>query len=71
MRAVSVMYHDVVPAGRPDESGFAGADAALYKLAREDFARHLRALREASDAPPAVASELTGASRLTDANASD
>ncbi|HEV2762736.1 MAG TPA: polysaccharide deacetylase family protein, partial [Pyrinomonadaceae bacterium] len=69
LRAISVMYHDVVHAGRPDESGFAGADAALYKLTRGDFVRHLHALREASDAPPAVASELTDASGPTGTNA--
>ena len=26
------MYHDVVAAGREDESGFPGGDAARYKL---------------------------------------
>lgn len=58
MRAVSVMYHDVVSGGRFDESGFAGADAALYKLEREEFARHLDALAAARTDPPALATDL-------------
>ncbi|HYP52495.1 MAG TPA: polysaccharide deacetylase family protein, partial [Pyrinomonadaceae bacterium] len=52
------MYHDVVPGGRWDESGFAGADAALYKLDREQFARHLRAVADAVREKPSLASEL-------------
>ncbi|HEV7377989.1 MAG TPA: hypothetical protein VGN95_25135, partial [Pyrinomonadaceae bacterium] len=44
MKVISVMYHDIVARGLPDESGFAGADAALYKLEREEFAGHLRAI---------------------------
>ncbi len=41
MRLVALMYHDVVPAGAEDSSGFPGPDAALYKLDRQAFARHL------------------------------
>jgi len=61
MRAVSVMYHDVVAGGRFDESGFAGADADLYKLGREEFARHLDALAAARPDPPALVSDLSAA----------
>jgi peptidoglycan/xylan/chitin deacetylase (PgdA/CDA1 family) len=38
------MYHDVVPAGEPDASGFPGADAALYKVTPEQFDAHLGAI---------------------------
>ena len=45
MRAVSIMYHDVLGEGEPfDASGFPGADADLYKVTREDFEAHLCAL---------------------------
>jgi peptidoglycan/xylan/chitin deacetylase (PgdA/CDA1 family) len=44
MRAYSLMYHDVVPAGAFDESGIQGADADLYKLDRAEFRRHLDAI---------------------------
>lgn len=40
------MYHDVVPAGAEDSSGFPGRDAALYKITPELFAAHLRAVAE-------------------------
>jgi peptidoglycan/xylan/chitin deacetylase (PgdA/CDA1 family) len=46
MRAISIMYHDVVGRGEWETSGFPGADAALYKLEREAFAAHLRAIAE-------------------------
>src|SRR5262245_30572865 len=40
----ALMYHDVVPAGQEDASGFRGRDAALYKVTPELFERHLRAI---------------------------
>jgi len=67
MRAVSVMYHDVVAGGRFDESGFEGADAALYKLEREEFARHLDALAAARRDAPALATDLPHAAADADA----
>jgi peptidoglycan/xylan/chitin deacetylase (PgdA/CDA1 family) len=45
MAAVSLMYHDVVPPGHPDASGFPTGDAAIYKLTDGDFRSHLDALR--------------------------
>ncbi|MBK9169535.1 MAG: polysaccharide deacetylase family protein [Bryobacterales bacterium] len=44
MRAVTLLYHDVVPAGCWEASGFQGAGADVYKLDRESFARHLEAI---------------------------
>jgi peptidoglycan/xylan/chitin deacetylase (PgdA/CDA1 family) len=52
------MYHDVVSGGRWDDSGFAGAAAAHYKLELADFLAHLDALRASGVAfaePDAVA----------------
>jgi peptidoglycan/xylan/chitin deacetylase (PgdA/CDA1 family) len=39
-------YHDVVPEGGAEESGFRGPDAATYKLSLTRFSEHLRALGE-------------------------
>jgi peptidoglycan/xylan/chitin deacetylase (PgdA/CDA1 family) len=47
------MYHDVVPAGAEDISGFPGRDAALYKVTPALFDAHLRAIVARSRTPPA------------------
>ena len=61
MRAIAIMYHDVVAREAHEGSGFAGADAALYKLDPAQFAAHLDAISEAvSGAKPARVFELTG-----------
>jgi peptidoglycan/xylan/chitin deacetylase (PgdA/CDA1 family) len=44
MRALALMYHDVVENGDFASSGFAGEGAHVYKLRREDFERHLDAI---------------------------
>jgi peptidoglycan/xylan/chitin deacetylase (PgdA/CDA1 family) len=41
------MYHDIVESGDYAASGFPGQGAALYKLDRQDFARHLEAIHRA------------------------
>jgi peptidoglycan/xylan/chitin deacetylase (PgdA/CDA1 family) len=46
------MYHDVTPRGREDASGFAGRDAARYKLTPDQFDRHLAAIGSAVGTPP-------------------
>jgi peptidoglycan/xylan/chitin deacetylase (PgdA/CDA1 family) len=38
------MYHDIVAAAEEDSSGFPGRDAATYKVTRELFEEHLRAM---------------------------
>jgi peptidoglycan/xylan/chitin deacetylase (PgdA/CDA1 family) len=48
MRRAALMYHDIVPAGSEDSSGFPGRDAALYKITPELFESHLRAVRQQS-----------------------
>ena len=42
--APALMYHDVVPAGAEDSSGFPGRDAALYKITPQLFDTHLAAM---------------------------
>ena len=41
---IALMYHDVVPGGAEDSSGFRGRDAALYKVTPAVFTSHLEAL---------------------------
>ncbi len=60
MNVTSIMYHDVVDAGAYDVSGFEGADAALYKVDREQFKMHLSAIAAAvEDQPISVLDLLT------------
>jgi peptidoglycan/xylan/chitin deacetylase (PgdA/CDA1 family) len=44
------MYHDIVPAGAENSSGFPGRDAALYKIAPDMFDAHLAAIINRLDA---------------------
>jgi peptidoglycan/xylan/chitin deacetylase (PgdA/CDA1 family) len=44
VRAITLEYHDVVRGDAWDASGFPGPAAASYKVLREDFAAHLRAI---------------------------
>lgn len=47
MRAISLLYHDVVEGDDADSSGFPGGAAAVYKLERRAFADHLRTIAAA------------------------
>jgi peptidoglycan/xylan/chitin deacetylase (PgdA/CDA1 family) len=49
----ALMYHDVVPGGAEDTSGFPGRDAALYKVTPETFEAHLIKISECFPARPA------------------
>ena len=44
MKIISLLYHDVIPPGNADSSGFPGADASVYKLDVSEFRRHLNAI---------------------------
>ena len=44
MRAISILYHDVVQSGAFDSSGFLSPGANRYKLDAKEFDRHLRAI---------------------------
>jgi peptidoglycan/xylan/chitin deacetylase (PgdA/CDA1 family) len=52
MQALSLLYHDVVPAGEVAASGFAGAGADRYKLDDDVFAAHLDAIAAAAPRAP-------------------
>ena len=58
MRAVTLLYHDVVPAGRWELSGFGGADADVYKLDCDAFRRHLMAISQSLHGLPITGTEL-------------
>jgi peptidoglycan/xylan/chitin deacetylase (PgdA/CDA1 family) len=58
LKAIALLYHDVVEPGCSDASGFAGLHAGRYKLERDDFERHLVALRRAVPAPPVTAADV-------------
>jgi hypothetical protein len=62
MRAVTLLFHDVVPNGRWDSSGMLGADADVYKLDCLEFRRHLRAIAEQITSRPVTASKLLAGS---------
>lgn len=51
---ITLLYHDVVRAGREDSSGFVGAGAARYKLTLSEFQSHLAHLDQAVSAAPTV-----------------
>lgn len=62
MRTHALMYHDVVD-GDPDQSGFAGAGPARYKLSTALFRAHLDAMREALSDEPGVVDDLLAGNR--------
>lgn len=47
MKRIALMYHDIVAAKDFASSGFAGADADIYKLESEVFEEHLSAIKSA------------------------
>ena len=65
MRFTSLLFHDVVPDGRWQSSGFAGADADAYKMDSEEFRRHLKAVAHGLRRTVATAGELL-ASKVAD-----
>jgi len=56
MRATSILYHDVLEDPGRDDSGFRVPGAAHYKLAKREFAGHLRAMAAVLREPPALLS---------------
>ena len=62
VRAVSLLYHDVVPRGEADTSGFPGLQAARYKLEYDDFCQHIAALRRVITSKPVTVFEAIAAS---------
>ncbi|PYU30012.1 MAG: hypothetical protein DMG31_15130 [Acidobacteria bacterium] len=58
MRAVTLLFHDVVPAGRWELSGFRGADADLYKLDCAKFRQHFMAISQSLRSQPTTGPEV-------------
>lgn len=68
----ALMYHDIVPPGAEDSSGFPGRDAARYKVTPERFEEHLRGVinRRCSALPqPVISFDDGGSSALAAAEA--
>lgn len=63
MRAVSLMYHDVVSPGAEEESGFPGGHSRIYKLHTELFSAHLDAVAASGASVCNDVRALTAASR--------
>ena len=60
---ITLLYHDVTPANADDSSGFAGPEAARYKLTPEEFVRHLDAVATKVARPPLVTTSPEGLRR--------
>jgi peptidoglycan/xylan/chitin deacetylase (PgdA/CDA1 family) len=58
MKALTLLFHDVVPEGRCDLSGFQSPDADIYKLDCGEFRAHLTAMARAAAAKPGSVSSL-------------
>ncbi len=58
MQAASLLYHDVVPEGELDTSGFSGVVANRYKLTRTVFENHLQAIGSRSSIRCATAQQV-------------
>lgn len=58
----TLIYHDVIVAGAPGDSGFPGPDAARYKLDRTTFGQHLEAIAAAVAGPPVTGHDILAGS---------
>ncbi len=58
MKALGLLYHDVVDRGHFAASGFPGADADRYKLDASEFNEHLSAIDRAVGRKPTTAAHL-------------
>lgn len=58
MKAISLLYHDVIEGEDWDSSGFPGSVAAKYKLGRPDFEAHIAAAAKAHRSRPIAAHEV-------------
>lgn len=54
MKATVLLFHDVVPPGHFELSGFQSPDANIYKLDCATFERHLAAISETAAEPPGL-----------------
>lgn len=67
MHVHALMYHDVVPAGAWDSSGFRGAHADHYKLDVAAFERHLESVARVLSHPPTTVDRLLEAAEADQA----
>jgi len=51
MKAVSLLYHDVIEETQSSQSGFTSADAEIYKLSPQQFEQHLDAIARTANVP--------------------
>lgn len=58
MRAVCLLYHDVIENGEWNSSGFTGPGTAKYKLSRAEFEAHLAAIANVRNLAASTAYEL-------------
>ena len=58
MRALGLLYHDIVERDDYSASGFPGADADRYKLDAGEFADHIRAIARATPKKPGTVLDL-------------
>jgi peptidoglycan/xylan/chitin deacetylase (PgdA/CDA1 family) len=61
VKAITLLYHDVVPPGGEASSGFRGADADIYKLDEPAFEEHLQAIASSIGRAPARVFDLPAA----------
>jgi peptidoglycan/xylan/chitin deacetylase (PgdA/CDA1 family) len=50
-RVTALLYHDVLDGEDPDASGLPGKNSAEYKIAHDEFDRHLTAIKESLRSP--------------------
>ena len=63
MKALSILYHDVIEGEDYDSSGFPGPAAARYKVSVAEFEKHLEAISLAVHSPPVTVFDLTHENR--------
>lgn len=54
MKVTGLLFHDVVPRGRPDLSGFQSPDADIYKIDCVEFEQHLATIDQSILEPPTL-----------------
>jgi peptidoglycan/xylan/chitin deacetylase (PgdA/CDA1 family) len=64
MKTTSLLYHDVIPPGRFDLSGFQSPDANIYKLETGEFSRHLAEVERRMRTRPRLVTEAEDGSLL-------
>jgi peptidoglycan/xylan/chitin deacetylase (PgdA/CDA1 family) len=57
---LSLLFHDVIEAGRPESSGFQSPDANIYKFTAEEFAGYLDVVAAGSHWPVTTAEAVLG-----------